>query len=229
MKSYMETLCTTTQGAASKVSQSALNMYAQLQSGLARVETKFCALSVSALALISVNSSTSFPHIHPINLQVRSIELIESDYTPEPVVEFVGFEGELPSVPDYPNPFQNELSCIALNVYHEARGSSIDDQIATAHVVMNRVASARYPDTPCEVVYQSNQFSWTNDSLPNMPTNERAYALAEVVAYQVLFGHTEDITNGATHYHTTDINPYWSRYSVNETVIGAHIYMNLTR
>lgn len=202
----------------------------QLSSAMNHLKASPKALVILLVLMSGISSTSYHPKICSELASLNpSIELIESDYIPTPTVEFVGFTGELPIAADYRSPFENEISCIALNVYHEARGSTIEDQIATAHVVMNRVASSRYPDTPCEVVYQPYQFSWTHDEIPNMPRDDSAYELAKVVATQVMFGYTEDITGGATHYHTTEINPYWSRYSVNETVIGAHIYMNLTR
>ena len=44
--------------------------------------------------------------------------------------------------------------CLALNTYHEAKNQSLVGQVATAQVVMNRVADDRYPNTVCEVVKQ---------------------------------------------------------------------------
>ena len=44
------------------------------------------------------------------------------------------------------------LACLALNIYHEARGESIEGQIAVSQVVMERVKSPKYPNTICEVV-----------------------------------------------------------------------------
>ena len=46
-----------------------------------------------------------------------------------------------------------EEFCLALNIYHEARGSNFADQLAVADVVLNRVDDARYPNSVCNVVY----------------------------------------------------------------------------
>ncbi|HIE75488.1 MAG TPA: cell wall hydrolase, partial [Gammaproteobacteria bacterium] len=54
-----------------------------------------------------------------------------------------------------------EVGCLALNIYHEARGESHDGQVAVAAVTLNRMQSASYPDTVCGVVWQPHQFSWT--------------------------------------------------------------------
>ena len=46
----------------------------------------------------------------------------------------------------------DEIECLALNIYHEARSESLAGQFAVADVVMNRVAHKRYPNTICGVV-----------------------------------------------------------------------------
>ena len=46
------------------------------------------------------------------------------------------------------------LTCLALNVYHEARSEPMDGQYAVAHVVLNRVADDSFPDDACKVVKQ---------------------------------------------------------------------------
>ena len=45
-----------------------------------------------------------------------------------------------------------EANCIAVAVYHEARGESLEGQIAVARVIMNRAASGKYPPTWCNFV-----------------------------------------------------------------------------
>ena len=54
-----------------------------------------------------------------------------------------------------------ELGCLAMNIYHEARGEPVKGKLAVAAVTMNRVKAKYYPDTVCEVVWQRKQFSWT--------------------------------------------------------------------
>ena len=58
------------------------------------------------------------------------------------------------------DPQQHE--CLAMNIYHEARGERWEGQIAVAHVTMNRVAHDEWPNNVCDVVYQKKQFSWTH-------------------------------------------------------------------
>ena len=77
------------------------------------------------------------------------------------------------------------IKCLAMNVYHEARGEPVLGQFAVAAVTMNRVKSARYPDDVCRVVYQKGwsskhqryvaAFSWTLDKLADIPKESLAW------------------------------------------------------
>ena len=42
------------------------------------------------------------------------------------------------------------LTCLALNIYYEARNQSVEAQIAVSHVVINRVWDDRFPDNICD-------------------------------------------------------------------------------
>ena len=42
---------------------------------------------------------------------------------------------------------ETALTCLALNIYHEARSQSLVEQLAVSQVVMNRVADSRFPST----------------------------------------------------------------------------------
>ncbi len=133
---------------------------------------------------------------------------------------------------DYPQAY-----CMALNIYYEARGSNLADRAATADVVINRVLDTRYPNTICEVVKQGRQhpsgammrnkcqFSWYCDGKHDRPQNEDLWIDAQMLAYQMVH---EDkyrgITEGATHYHATYVNPHWASTLQLVGRIGAHIF-----
>ena len=123
------------------------------------------------------------------------------------------------------------LMCLALNVYHEARSEPLQGQAAVAHVVLNRVASGRWPDDVCSVVQQGYekgrfkcQFTWYCDGKPDEPTEILAWAKSVLVANQVLTGVVPDVTNGATHYHARYVNPYWSASLSNTVTYGSHLF-----
>jgi N-acetylmuramoyl-L-alanine amidase len=104
------------------------------------------------------------------------------------------------------------LMCLALNVYHESRSEPLQGQAAVAHVVLNRVASGRWPDD----VYC--------DGKPDEPTEILAWAKSVLVANQVLTGVVPDVTNGATHYHARYVNPYWSASLSKTVTYGSHLF-----
>lgn len=138
--------------------------------------------------------------------------------------------------------------CLALNIYHEARGSNLADQAAVADVVLNRVYDTRYPDTVCDVVYQARmrpswkdetvmipvrnqcQFSWYCDGRDDTPTDQDAWISAQQTAYfMMLDGRYRGVTEGATHYHATYVDPAWARDFALVGRIGAHVFYRWER
>lgn len=122
------------------------------------------------------------------------------------------------------NALGEQAECLALNIYHEARGESVMGQIAVAHVTLNRVADRRWPSTICEVVYQPKQFSWTHMVSNRTPRNGFNWTRAQNLAQAVIDGVDEDNTDGAVYYHADYVNPVWNRNLTVTTVIGAHIF-----
>ena len=134
---------------------------------------------------------------------------------------------------------ETALVCLALNTYHEAKNLSMIGQVATAQVVMNRVADSRYPNTVCEVVKQGPkyngsdvpvrhkcQFSWFCDGKSDEPKlDSKEWFKAQDYARIVLSGRIAlDVTEGATHYHATYVRPSWAKTKTRTTRIEKHIF-----
>jgi len=117
-----------------------------------------------------------------------------------------------------------QQECLAMNVYHEARGEAVEGQIAVAHVTLNRVKADYWPDTICEVVYQEYQFSWTHLIKDPTPKDKKAWDQALVIARDVMIGNTVDPSEGATFYHASYVNPDWAKQMVISKVIGVHVF-----
>ena len=125
-----------------------------------------------------------------------------------------------------------EITCLALNVYHEARSEKLEGQIAVAQVTMNRVKHDWFPDTVCNAVKQGYskglgkcQFSWYCDGKSDWPTNMDAWVESQHVAYNMMtYGDFVGITEGATHYHAKYVSPDWSRHFTLIGRIGEHIF-----
>lgn len=128
----------------------------------------------------------------------------------------------------------DQLKCLAEALYFEARGESVKGQFAVAEVILNRVESARFPDTACNVINQGTgqkyqcQFTYTCDGLKEVINEPRAFERVSKVAQAALDGVAPELTNGATHYHTKAVNPRWSRVYRRTTSIGTHIFYRHT-
>ena len=114
-------------------------------------------------------------------------------------------------------------TCLALNVYFEARGEEPDAQYMIAEVVMERAYTAGYPKDICDIVWQKGQFSWTHDGKSDKPTDIPAWLQAQIVANEVLL-YGSDLNTGATHYATRDAHPYWEKDMNIIGMYGKHIF-----
>ena len=66
--------------------------------------------------------------------------------------------------------------------------------------------------------------SWFCDGKSDEPLDTDTFFESYVVASDVLMGKYPDITEGATHYHSIMVEPYWAE-TLNETVqITDHIF-----
>lgn len=127
-----------------------------------------------------------------------------------------------------------DLTCLAQNIYHEARGESMDGQRAVAEVTMNRVASPRYPDSICGVVHEKRwdrirkrdvgAFSWTELGITAMPPSGVAWQRAVAAAQAVYDEEYAPQVGGALFYHATRIRPRWAKDREPIVTIGRHAF-----
>jgi len=110
---------------------------------------------------------------------------------------------------------KNELQCLAENIYFESASQSLAGKFAVGHVVLNRMASPKYPNSVCGVVNQkignTCMFSWTCQD-PRQIRSQAAWKQSQHVAMKLLSRKRKDlvdITDGATHFHAASINPGW--------------------
>lgn len=104
-------------------------------------------------------------------------------------------------------------------VYAEARGETYKGQVAVAAVVLNRVASASFPNTISGVIYQAGAFSCvSNGQINNTPDNTAIRA-----ALDALNGW--DPTGGCLYYYNPRATgDKWIRTRTVKTVIGNHSF-----
>jgi len=138
--------------------------------------------------------------------------------------------------------FYDEISgdVLARTLWGEARGEGCAGMQAVANVVMNRVRIAEksesfwWGNNVIQVCQKPYQFSCWNRSDPNFKKLQEVdsknlyFATAQRIAQRALAGVLEDITHGATHYHTRGCEPYWAHDKKNCAEIGHHVFYDLT-
>ena len=68
-----------------------------------------------------------------------------------------------------------QATCLAKNMYYEARSQGLAGQLAVSLVVLNRVKDKRFPNTICEVIHQGPvRESWKTRG-KDVPDSERVY------------------------------------------------------
>lgn len=79
-----------------------------------------------------------------------------------------------------------ETECLALAMYHEARGEGTVGMKSVAFVIHNRVNSGRYPTSYCSVILQRSQFSFTADRNPDNIKSWDSFAKALALSVELL-------------------------------------------
>lgn len=142
-----------------------------------------------------------------------------------------------PSFHELSKESQRQVTCLAENIYFEAASESVNGKLAVAFVTINRVLSYKFPSTICNVVHQKQngvcQFSWLCDPSITKRRNaiKHTQLYHDIVDFSilVLLYHEliDDVTKGATYFHSVAINPKWRLYRT--TQIGNHIFYRQAR
>lgn len=122
-------------------------------------------------------------------------------------------------------PLTDEANCIAVAVYHEARGESLEGQMAVAKVIMNRAASGKYPTSWCGVVKQPWQFSFVRrGQFPFVDQGSDAWRKALGVTRLAVANAVQSVPSECLWYHADYVAPSWGRSLTRVNKIGAHIF-----
>ncbi len=114
---------------------------------------------------------------------------------------------------------QNDVYLLAKAIYAEARGEPYTGQVAVGAVILNRVKSAKFPNTIAGVIYQAGAFTAVTDGQINLTPNDEALRAAR----DALNGW--DPSGGALYYYNpakTTSSWIYSRTVI--TVIGRHYF-----
>lgn len=128
------------------------------------------------------------------------------------------------------------IDVLARTIYGEARGEPVRGKEAVACVILNRVKHAQarggywWGNTIEEVCLKPWQFSCWNPDDPNRARIEavrpghRVFDSCLRIARRAVSGTLNDVTDGATHYHTRDVLPPWSRGRPVCAEFGRHLF-----
>lgn len=132
-----------------------------------------------------------------------------------------------------------EIETLARTLFGEARGEGLKGLEAVANVIMNR----------CEISKNKKSFWWGNDlisickkpyqfscwnkddpnkeKIENITHEDKMFSTCLRIARKALAGAIKDKTQGSTHYHHKDIEPYWAKDLIPEIEIGNHLFYKL--
>jgi len=198
------------------------------------VMKSLCSIAAFVILISVISENSLAPNVHSeleLDGTLTDYQLSMDNVVIEPIVE----------IPDIDN---QELECLALNIYHEARGESQAGKIAVAHVTLNRMKHHKYPESICGVVRQGRhyvnwkgntmpvkykcQFSWYCDGRSDLVHEDKAWAKSIDLAFDVLMGVTADNTHGATHYYNpSKADPHWAQQYAMTAQHGNHVFMTM--
>ncbi len=124
-------------------------------------------------------------------------------------------------------PLDEQANCMAVAIYHEARGESLEGQLAVARVIMNRAASGKYPPSWCGTVKQPWQFSFVNPRTGEMPgvnASSAAWRKAQAITRLAIANVVPSLSNDVLWYHADYVAPSWGRRLNRVSKIGTHIF-----
>ena len=125
---------------------------------------------------------------------------------------------------EVPNLYLTALCC-----WREARGESRDGWRGVLHVIRDRaLRPSWWGNGYVGVILQPQQFSSFNhdSSQAVLIPGDRDPVFPQILecAANVLSGDDEDLTGGATYYHTYDVHPDWDKHLTVTATIGSHIF-----
>jgi spore germination cell wall hydrolase CwlJ-like protein len=122
-----------------------------------------------------------------------------------------------------PEELDGDMKCLAGAVYFEAKGESLEGQLAVARVIINRAKSGRFADSLCGVVYQPSQFSFVRGhAMPPIRTESRDWREAVAIAQIAVSDEWDSLAEGALYFHARRVSPGWGKAKL--AAIDNHVF-----
>lgn len=118
-----------------------------------------------------------------------------------------------------------DLNCLATAIYFEARGETLDGQLAVGEVIINRAESGRFPQDYCGVVTQAGQFSFvTGGAMPQASRTSAAWQRASAIARIAHEELWDSKAGNALFFHASRVKPSWANRRTALARIDSHIF-----
>ncbi|WP_420719856.1 cell wall hydrolase [Novosphingobium aerophilum] len=109
-----------------------------------------------------------------------------------------------------PGTLSREMRCLASAIYFEARGETLEGQLAVGRVIIDRSESGRFPASYCGVVYQPSQFSFVQGKkMPKVREKSSGWREAVAVAKIAVEKSWKSPVSGALFFHAARVEPNW--------------------
>jgi N-acetylmuramoyl-L-alanine amidase len=106
---------------------------------------------------------------------------------------------------------QDQILCLALAMYHEARGETEAERLAVAQVIYNRASHSN--STICATVWadSGSQFQWVKSAATIVPREPRVWQAVQYSAVRFAHHRPPDSTKGATNFYNPMLcSPNWA-------------------
>jgi Cell wall hydrolyses involved in spore germination len=158
-------------------------------------------------ALAEQEPKTEFvsqPVVQPLPQdEVRADEADDADEDADTLAQLVAEQ-------DMPSELDRQMRCLAGAIYFEARGESLEGQLAVGRVIVNRASSGRFPGSYCGVVYQRSQFSFVRgNAMPAIRESSGNWRKAVAIAQIADEGIWKSEAKGALFFHAARVSPKW--------------------
>jgi len=141
---------------------------------------------------------------------VQALPQVGEPTSPKPTAAEAGSLDALVAAQSMSGDLTAEMRCLAGAIYFEARGESLEGQLAVAKVVINRSKSGRFPASYCGVVYQPSQFSFVRGhSMPKVRSESVDWREAVAIAQIAEQGSWDSEAPGALFFHAAHVSPSW--------------------
>lgn len=124
-----------------------------------------------------------------------------------PIVAFAG-EKDYSHILDN---YDRQTKCLAVALYHEARGESINGQRAVADVIINRAIQSG--KSVCKVIKTRGQFSWDTSKVHQAYPKkiDTQHEKARKVMAMIAMGTWESTVGNAMFFLSGNVMPAWAK------------------